>query len=133
IGISKVALDRYARGAFEVGDPSLRPLLHPHSVGTESKIERLGQLGTYTKGGWCRILENAWVAQTAGPEDRDQETTLAEEWTTLPMQRHDDRLDGLDILIREALERGGHPGAQKVVAGDPDAPEGEGKVEDPIT
>jgi hypothetical protein len=130
IGISKVALDRYARGAFEVGDPSLRPLLHPHSVGEVSKIERLGQLGTYTKGGWCRITEDAWNAQTSEPDDRHQETTLAEEWTTLPMQRHDDRLDGLDILIREALARGGGPGGQDFAFGAEASAE---EAEPPIT
>lgn len=131
IGISKVALDKYARGAFEVGDPSLRPLLHPHSVGEGSKVERLAQLGTYTKGGWCRILESAWMAQTSDPDDRDQETSLAEEWTTLPMQRHDDRLDGLDVLIREALERGGGPGGQHNAFPGPDRdPE---EIEMPIT
>lgn len=131
IGISKVALDKYARGAFEVGDPSLRPLLHPHSVGEGSKVERLGQLGTYTKGGWCRITEDAWMAQTAGPDDRDQETTLAEEWTTLPMQRHDDRLDGLDVLIREALERGGGPGGPDFAFAQ--SSNSEMPVEEPIT
>lgn len=131
IGISKVALDKYFRGAVEVGDPSLRPLIHPHSVGQGEKAERLSGLGTYTKGGWCRITEEAWNAKTSDPDDRDQETTLAEEWTTLPMQRHDDRLDGLDVLIREAIELGGHPGAQQAeFAGgqDPDT-----EVEDPIT
>lgn len=132
IGISKVALDKYFRGAVEVGDPSLRPLLHPHSVGDGSKIERLAQLGTYTKGGWCRVTEDAWHAKTAGPDDREQETTLAEEWTSLPMQRHDDRLDGLDVLIREALDRGGHPGAQQSVFGD-GRDQAEEAAEQPIT
>lgn len=133
IGISKVALDKYARGAFEVGDPTLRPLLHPHSVGEGEKTERLGHLGAYFKGGWARITEEAWMAQTAAPDDRDQETTLAEEWTTLPMQRHDDRLDGLDVLIREALERGGGPaGAQQpTFANDGEAEDAE--AEAPIT
>lgn len=131
IGVSKVALDRYARGAFEVGDPSLRPLLHPHSVGEKSKVERLGQLGTYTKGGWCRITEDAWNAQTSAPDDRHQETTLAEEWTSLPMQRHDDRLDGLDILIREALDRGGAPGDSGAYVFNPDP--GDEPPEPPIT
>lgn len=135
IGISKVALDKYARGAFEVGDPSLRPLLHPHSITEKdtTKTERLGQLGTYFKGGWARITEDAWHAKTSGPDDREQETTLAEEWVSLPMQRHDDRLDGVDVLVREALDRGGAPGAQdNVFAGegetDPNA-----EVEEPIT
>lgn len=131
IGISKVSLDKYARGAFEVGDPSLRPLLHPHSVGEGSKIERLGQLGTYTKGGWCRITEDAWHAKTSAPDDRQQETTLAEEWVSLPLQQHDDRLDGLDVLIREALERGGGPGGQDHAFGtEPDA---DRPVEQPLT
>lgn len=134
IGISKVALDKYARGAFEVGDPSLRPLLHAHSIssGNESKTERLGQLGTYFKGGWARVTEDAWHAKTSAPDDREQETTLAEEWTTLPMQRHDDRLDGVDVLIREALERGGGPGAQQNVFGDGEHDDSK-EVEAPIT
>jgi hypothetical protein len=135
IGISKVALDKYARGAFEVGDPSLRPLLHPHSITEKdtTKTERLGQLGTYFKGGWCRVTEDAWHAKTSGPDDREQETTLAEEWVSLPMQRHDDRLDGVDVLIREALERGGAPGAQTdVFAGGGDQDQ-QREVEDPIT
>lgn len=105
VAMSKVALDRYAKGAFEVGDMSLRPLLHPHSLPQGSKIERLGQLGTYFKGGWARVLETAWTEQTSGEDHRNQETSLEEEWTTLPNQRHDDRLDGLDLLVREARER----------------------------
>lgn len=132
IGISKVSLDKYFRGAVEVGDPSLRPLMHPHKVGDGSKIERLAQLGTYTKNGWCRITEEAWHAKTAAPDDREQETTLAEEWTTLPMQRHDDRLDGLDVLVREALDRGVHPEAQQAAFGNGDEDQA-GEVDDPIT
>jgi hypothetical protein len=131
IGISKVALDKYARGAFEVGDPTLRPILHPHSVGEGSKIERLAHLGSYFKGGWARVTEDAWMAKTSGPDDREQETTLAEEWTTLPMQRHDDRLDGVDVLIREALSIGGGPGApQTEFAGEQDR---DADIEAPIT
>jgi hypothetical protein len=133
IGISKVALDKYARGAFEVGDPTLRPLLHPHSVGEGSKVERLGQLGTYFKGGWARVTEDAWHAKTSAPDDRDQETTLAEEWTTLPMQRHDDRLDGVDVLVKEAMSVGGHPGAQQPIFGDGAPQDPTMPVEDPIT
>lgn len=133
IGISKVALDKYARGAFEVGDPSLRPLLHPHKVGEGSKVERLGQLGTYFKGGWARVTEDAWHAKTSGPDDREQETTLAEEWTSLPMQRHDDRLDGVDVLIREALDRGGHPGAQSDVFAGEGEQDPNAEIEAPIT
>jgi hypothetical protein len=117
IAMSKVALDRYAKGAFEVGDMSLRPLLHPHSLPQGSKIERLGQLGTYFKGGWARVTETAWMEQTAAEEHRDQETTLAEEWTTLPAQRHDDRLDGLDLLVREARGRLGVVVAQQAAEG----------------
>jgi len=135
IGISKVSLDKYARGAFEVGDPSLRPLLHAHSITEKdtTKTERLSHLGTYFKSGWARVTEDAWHAKTSGPDDRQQETTLAEEWVTLPMQRHDDRLDGVDVLIREALSIGGHPGAQRdVFAGDGDR-DPNAEVEDPIT
>lgn len=132
IGISKVALDKYARGAFEVGDPSLRPLLHAHKVGEGSKVERLGQLGTYFKGGWARVTEDAWHAKTSGPDDREQETTLAEEWVSLPMQHHDDRLDGVDVLIREALDRGGAPGAQTEAFAEGERDERE-DVESPIT
>jgi hypothetical protein len=133
IGISKVALDKYARGAFEVGDASLRPLLHAHPVGEGSKIERLAQLGTYTKGGWCRVVESAWTAQTSAPDDREQETTLAEEWMTLPMQKHDDRLDGLDVLIREAISLGGHPGAAETVFADDAQTDPDTEPEPPIT
>lgn len=131
IGISKVALDRYARGGFEIGDPTLRPLLHPISVPGD-KVERLSNLGTYTKGGWCRITEEAWSAQTSDPDDQHQETTLAEEWTTLPMQRHDDRLDGLDVLIREAMERGGGPAGRQTEPAFTHKP-GEGPAEESIT
>lgn len=113
IAVAKIALDRYAAGAFAVGDMSLRPLLHAHSMPQGSKIERLGQLGTYTKGGWCRITESAWSELTSAPDDRKQETSLGEEWITLPAQRHDDRLDGLDLAIREARQRLGVVVAQK--------------------
>lgn len=114
IGISKIALDRYARGAFIVGAPHLRPLLHEHSIPGD-KIERLAHLGPYFKSGWARVTEHAWLAQTADPDDRQQETSLAEEWTSLPLQRHDDRLDGVDLLIREARWMGFGPGQQAAV------------------
>jgi hypothetical protein len=108
IGVPKIALDRYLKGAILVGHPELRPLLHEHSIadGPRAKTERLAHLGTYFMGGWARCLETAWTQQTADPDDREQEETLGEQWNALPNQNHDDRLDSLDLLIREAVERG---------------------------
>lgn len=114
IAVSKVALDRYAKGGFEIADPSLRPLLHAHSLPQGSKVERLGQLGSYFKSGWARVTEKAWNEKTAGPDHRQMETTLGEEWTTLPAQRHDDRLDGVDLVIRDARSRLGDVSIQKL-------------------
>lgn len=108
IAVAKISLDRYFRGAVEVGHPALRPLLHEVPLpGDKSKVDRLAHLGAYTRSGWCRILESAWTATTSGPDHRDYEESLAEQWTALPNQNHDDRLDGVDVLIREALERMG--------------------------
>lgn len=117
IAVAKIALDRYAKGAYIAGAPELRPLLHEVALpGDKSKIDRLSYLGSYTRSGWCRVLESAWTATTSGPDHRDFEESLAEQWVALPNQNHDDRLDGLDVLIREALERMGG-GSDTVASG----------------
>lgn len=109
IAIAKIALDRYFKGAALVGHPELRPLFHEVSIlqGESAKTERLSYLGTYAKSGWLRITENAWMSQTASVDHREQEESLAEQWEAFPNQNHDDRLDSLDVLIRDARELGG--------------------------
>lgn len=108
IAVGKIALDRYFGGAVLVGRPDLRPFMHEQSL-IGDKIERLAHLGPYFKSGWARITETAWNAQTDDPDDRAQDETLGEQWQALPNQQHDDRLDAVDVLVREARERTGGP------------------------
>ena len=109
IAIAKIALDRYFSGAVLVGHPELRPLLHPVSI-HETKERRgfpksrLAALGSYAYSGWLRVVESAWSEQTSSADDRDQEETLGEQWAAYPEQNHDDRLDGLDVIVRCAMD-----------------------------
>jgi hypothetical protein len=111
IGVAKIALDRYFKGAVLVGHPELRPFLHEIPISEASKTDRLSHLGTYFRSGWARVVETAWSEQTASQEHREQEETLGEQWAALPYQHHDDRLDSLDVALREAVDRmgGGQP------------------------
>ena len=45
-----------------------------------------------------------WHQYTSDAEDRFQEMSLYEEWKAFPLGRHDDRLDGLDVLVRVTRE-----------------------------
>lgn len=103
IGGAKVALDRYFRGALTVAAPQLESKLVEVSI-PGSKVERLEGLGSYAQSRFLRVVAGVWTAQTSAVEDRYQELSLAEEWSSFPHGRHDDRLDGLDVLIRTARE-----------------------------
>lgn len=103
IGVAKVALDRYFRGAVTIGRPDLEDKLVPVSV-PGHKDERLEALGPYAKTGYIRCWAEVWTSLTAAPLDRFQEMSLMEEWKSFPLGRHDDRLDGLDLLIRTSRE-----------------------------
>jgi hypothetical protein len=101
IGGAKIALDRYMRGAIVVKYPELEPLLKEISVPGE-KESRLVALGPHAQGGWLRCQEGAWTGYTSDYRDRFQELSLLDEWKEFPFGRHDDRLDGLDVMIRTA-------------------------------
>ena len=103
IGGAKIAMDRYFRGALTIKRPDLEAKLVQVSV-PGIKEERLEALGPYAQTGWLRCWDHVWNQLTAGPEDRYQEMSLYEEWKAFPLGRHDDRLDGLDVLIRTARE-----------------------------
>lgn len=103
IGGAKVAMDRYFRGALTVAAPQLEGKLAEVSI-PGAKNERLEGLGSYAQSRYLRIVANVWTAQTSDIADRYQELSLAEEWTSFPHGRHDDRLDGIDVLIRTARE-----------------------------
>jgi hypothetical protein len=103
IGVSRVALDRYFQGALTIGRPDLEHKLVPISAGNVAKEERLEALGPYARSGWLRVQRRVWADKSSDPDDQWQELTLAEQWRTFPGV-HDDKLDGLDILIRTARE-----------------------------
>jgi hypothetical protein len=103
IGVAKIAMDRYFRGAVTIGRPDLEDKLVAVSV-PGHKEERLDALGPYAKTGYIRCWAEVWTALTASPLDRFQEMSLLEEWKSFPLGRHDDRLDGLDLCIRTARE-----------------------------
>lgn len=99
VGIAKVALDHYFRGAVTIGRPDLEDKLEPISV-PGKKEERLEALGPYAKTGFLRCWSEVWGALTSDPLDRFQEMSFFEEWKSFPLGRHDDRLDAADILCR---------------------------------
>ena len=105
IGGAKVALDRYFRGALSIHRPNIGAKLVEVSI-PGSKEERLEGLGPYAKNGYLRVRESAWVELTSAAEDRHQELSLSEQWRDFPAIPHDDKLDGVDVLIRTALEHG---------------------------
>jgi hypothetical protein len=103
IGVSKVALDRYFQGVLEVVREDLKPKIVPISVPGD-KETRLEALGAYPQSGWLRVSSAVWERQTSAPDDRPQELTLMEQWRDFPYAAHDDKLDGLDLLVRTARE-----------------------------
>jgi hypothetical protein len=104
IGVSKLALDHYFRGAVTIKRPDLQDKLIPVSV-PGKKEDRLEALGPYAQTGFVRCWTDVWQALTADPLDRFQEMSLYEEWKAFPLGRRDDRLDGLDILCRTVREQ----------------------------
>jgi hypothetical protein len=108
IGIGKITLDRVFGGSLKILRPDIRPKLVPIEVlkQNQSKIERLEGLGTYAKSGWLRVWEPAWIEKTSAKEDQPREPTLFEQWRDFPNLVHDDKLDGLDVLIRTAIDYG---------------------------
>lgn len=115
IGGAKVALDRYFRGALTIHRKDIGRKLVEVSI-PGSKEERLEALGPYARNGYLRIAESAWVELTSSAEDRHQELSLSEQWRDFPAIPHDDKLDGVDVLVRTALEHGGRARRRKVVA-----------------
>jgi hypothetical protein len=106
IGIAKVALDRYFGGALKILRPDIASKLVPISISTASKTERLEALGPYAKSGWLRCWQPAWEGLTSATVDRAQELSLMEQWRDFPQIAHDDKLDGLDVGCRTAIEFG---------------------------
>lgn len=105
IGGAKITLDRYMRGALTVKRPDLAHKIVEISV-PGHKEERLEALGPYAQSGYLRIWESAWMGLTSDHIDQWQELSLMEQWRDFPHGKHDDKLDGLDILCRTAREFG---------------------------
>jgi hypothetical protein len=103
IGCAKITLDRYFRGAITVARPDLRHKLVEISVAGK-KEERLEGLGPFAQSGFLRVWENCWLDLTSDAHDQWQELSLFEQWRDFPHGRHDDKLDGLDVMIRCARE-----------------------------
>lgn len=106
IGGAKVALDRYFRGALTIARSDIGSKLVEVSI-PGSKEERLEGLGPFAKSGYLRIRRAVWTELTSAAADRHQELSLFEQWRDLPALTHDDKLDGLDVLVRSAQEFAG--------------------------
>lgn len=104
IGGAKIAMDRYMRGALTIARPDLEHKLVEIGVSDTGKEARLEALGPYARGGWLRVLDELWDRKTSNLEDRWQELTLHQQWQKFPASEHDDKLDGLDVLIRTSRE-----------------------------
>lgn len=99
LGMSKVSLDQ----VFSALLKEIRPDLHMIAEGIHApgdKETRLEALGGYAQAGTFRVWEEVWVQQTSAIADRHQELSLRDEWRDFPFGNHDDRLDGLDMLLR---------------------------------
>jgi len=105
IGGAKVAMDRYLRGAIEIDQPHLKHKLVEVSIPGD-KYSRLEALGPYAQSGWLRIWEPVFNHLTSDFRDQHQELSFRDEWKDFPHGTHDDRLDGVDVLIRTATEFG---------------------------
>lgn len=103
IGCSKVALDNYMMGGIIALRPELAPKLVSVSL-PSSKEERLEALGPYAKSKYLRVWEAIYDTLTSDSEDQYQELSLREQWTEFPHGKHDDKLDGIDVMIRAARE-----------------------------
>ena len=103
IGGAKIAMDRYFRGALTIARKDLEHKLVQVSV-PGSKEERIEASGPFAQTGWLRCWDQVWHQMTSDIEDRHQEMSLYEEWKSFPLGRHDDRLDGLDVLVRVTRE-----------------------------
>ena len=103
IGGAKIAMDRYMRGALSAHRPDLNAKVVEISVPGQ-KEERLEALGPYAQTGWLRVWEPVARSLTADAEDQYQELSFIDQWRDFPHGTHDDRLDGLDVLIRTARE-----------------------------
>lgn len=121
IGISKVALDSYFRGALEVSRPDLTHKVEPIST-VGQKETRLEGLGPLAQTGWLRFSETVLHTLTSNVDDRDQEETVFEQWRDFPFARHDDKLDGIDMVQRVTQKFGlvGDVVHELRVAGDDD-------------
>jgi len=69
-----------------------------------AKEERLESLGPYAQSGFLRVWEAMWLGLMSDATDQWQELSLYEQWRDFPQSRHDDKLDGLDVMIRTARE-----------------------------
>lgn len=103
IGGAKQIVDSYFAAAVKMNRPDLEHKLEPISI-PHDKETRLEGLGPLAQGGWLRCWESVWEQRTSDAIDQVQELTLAEEWREFPYARHDDRLDGLDICARTAMD-----------------------------
>ena len=66
--------------------------------------EDLDNLAALTQAARSRRSCIEAVALTSAAEDRHQELSLSEQWRDFPAIPHDDKLDGVDVLVRTALE-----------------------------
>jgi hypothetical protein len=103
IGGAKITLDRYFRGALTIARKDLAHKLVEISI-PGHKEERLEGLGPYAQSGFLRCWDSAWMGLTSSQRDQWQESSLMEQWRDFPHGRHDDKLDGLDVMTRTARE-----------------------------
>jgi hypothetical protein len=103
IGCARITLDRYFRGALTIARKDLGHKIVEVSI-AGNKEERLESLGPYAQSGFLRVWEQMWLGLLSDATDQWQELSLYEQWRDFPQARHDDKLDGLDVMIRTARE-----------------------------
>jgi hypothetical protein len=106
IYVSKTMLENVISEAVGMKRPDLVPLLVRVAL-MGSKEERLEALGPRAQSGYLRIWIEAANRLTSDPEDQDEELSFIEQWRDMPGGRHDDKLDGADVLCRGVQEFAG--------------------------
>jgi hypothetical protein len=109
IGVSKQHLDSYFQQALTLYNPALLPKVVPISAPGHKEL-RLEGLGPVAHSGWLVVCDEVWTALTSDADDQVDELSLESQWREFPYANHDDKLDGLDLLVRTTAEFSGIAG-----------------------
>jgi hypothetical protein len=102
VGGAKITLDRYFRGALTIARPDLTLISWWRSASPVTRRSVWKVLVLTLSRASCAAGRIGWALPPAA--DQWQESSLMEQWRDFPHGRHDDKLDGLDVMTRTARE-----------------------------